>query len=425
MASTPITRLRKALLQTDDSGPGIQRSSISMMSMYSSAPAAAAGEWKSCLSVCQLRQLLPLLYVANEVLQTSKRRHGTRFLESFSPLLPSAVRLICERDPLIVEKVRRTVKIWGDRRVFSTRFINEILTAVEDLRDASPAAPPPRVKALVSPSRMEAPVSSDEEDGSDFSESVRPEKSLDVKITVDDGPEIYGAPPEPERKREKEGVEENEATDYLLRPSKRRSMNRGNPAFKPFGMLSFNEMLAKLVDLDQQFKKSFVAVEAVPKHFYIKDDKAMQDIVGEELVKMNVDLSKAIRLITKQRTKIHETTKQTYKWEQEIPFHLAPMVAAIRKDDEQFHLCANLEEKLRWIKVVHAMSKESRDAKRERDARDVAEKAAHVKKVREDLARQKSLERAMKQPTGPNMRWNSRTKQYESVANHDDDDWRG
>mmetsp|Transcript_18243 Transcript_18243/g.41607 ORF Transcript_18243/g.41607 Transcript_18243/m.41607 type:complete len:152 (+) Transcript_18243:1363-1818(+) len=151
----------------------------------------------------------------------------------------------------------------------------------------------------------------------------------------------------------------------------------------------------------------------------------MQDIVGEELVKMNVDLSKAIRLITKQRTKIHETTKQTYKWEQEIPFHLAPMVAAIRKDDEQFHLCANLEEKLRWIKVVHAMSKESRDAKRERDARDVAEKAAHVKKVREDLARQKSLERAMKQPTGPNMRWNSRTKQYESVANHDDDDWRG
>ena len=81
--------------------------------------------------------------MANEVLQNSKRNRGNKFLESFSPILlqsliymvqqihqgmvpPTAVQL--------VEKIRRVIKIWADRRVFSTRFVNEVLTGLEPYR---------------------------------------------------------------------------------------------------------------------------------------------------------------------------------------------------------------------------------------------------------------------------------------------------
>ena len=103
--------LRATLHQTDGSAPAIQSSSRAMMRFYDrpGGAATAVSEWRSVLQTSPPSRHLPLLYVANEVLQTSKRNRGSRFLEAFSPVLGSSLQYICGRDGSVTEKVRRTV----------------------------------------------------------------------------------------------------------------------------------------------------------------------------------------------------------------------------------------------------------------------------------------------------------------------------
>ena len=79
--------LRAKLAATDLTPPEIQASASGMIKMYNN-PSLAVSEWRNVLQSCRTSQLLPLLYVANEVLQTSKRNRGNKFLESFSEVLP-------------------------------------------------------------------------------------------------------------------------------------------------------------------------------------------------------------------------------------------------------------------------------------------------------------------------------------------------
>jgi len=128
--------LRQALSQTSNEANTIQSSASFMMRLYDKSSLLAVSEWRNTLQSCQTSQLLPLLYVANEVLQNSKRNRGNKFLEAFSPALADALKFICERDSKLVEKVRRTTKIWGDRRVFSTRFVGTLLKGLDTFRDS-------------------------------------------------------------------------------------------------------------------------------------------------------------------------------------------------------------------------------------------------------------------------------------------------
>jgi len=127
--------LRSVLSQTENSSSAIQNSAASMMKLYIISPALAVSEWRNALQSSRNSQLLPLLYVANEVIQSSKRNRGNKFLEQFSPVLKGSLQFICERDPEVVEKVRRVAKIWGDRRVFSVRFVADLLSGVEEFRN--------------------------------------------------------------------------------------------------------------------------------------------------------------------------------------------------------------------------------------------------------------------------------------------------
>ena len=103
--------LRGALSQTDMSQPSIQASAAAMMKFYDkNAAPLAVSEWRSQLQTCRPDQLLPLLYVANEVLQISKRNRGPKFLEAFAEVLGSSLRCICEMARRRGRK--RTSRIW-------------------------------------------------------------------------------------------------------------------------------------------------------------------------------------------------------------------------------------------------------------------------------------------------------------------------
>jgi CID domain len=102
-------------------------------------------EWRNALFNARTDQMLPLLYVANEVLQNSRRNRGGKYLEAFGPVMMQSIEYMAEQlrssspenggGGQLVEKIRYTVKIWGNRQVFSMRFINDVLHKLEKHRD--------------------------------------------------------------------------------------------------------------------------------------------------------------------------------------------------------------------------------------------------------------------------------------------------
>lgn len=135
MSQSDAVSLRMLLGRIDSSAPAIQAAAAAMMKHYDKSAGVAVVEWRNCLHNCRRDQLMPLLYVANEVLQNSKRNRGNKFLEAFSPVLGQSIVYMVQQDASIVEKIRRTVKIWGDRRVLSVRFVNELLHGLDPFRE--------------------------------------------------------------------------------------------------------------------------------------------------------------------------------------------------------------------------------------------------------------------------------------------------
>jgi len=127
--------LRHRLRRVDMTPPAIQGAAAAMMKHYDRSAVTAVNEWRNALQTAKDDQILPLLYVSNEVLQTSKRNRGNKFLEAFSPVLGRALVFMAQKLPAeMTEKIRRTIKIWGDRRVFSVRYVNELLVGLEPYR---------------------------------------------------------------------------------------------------------------------------------------------------------------------------------------------------------------------------------------------------------------------------------------------------
>lgn len=135
MSQADAVSLRMLLGRIDSSAPAIQAAAAAMMKHYDKSAGVAVVEWRNCLHNCRRDQLMPLLYVANEVLQNSKRNRGNKFLEAFSPVLGQSIIHMVQQDASIVEKIRRTVKIWGDRRVLSVRFVNQLLHGLDPFRE--------------------------------------------------------------------------------------------------------------------------------------------------------------------------------------------------------------------------------------------------------------------------------------------------
>ena len=191
--NTPIP----SLLDIDRTPSRIQRSARHILNYPDSIEAATA--WRRQLSTCSEEQLLPLMYVANETLQQVARMRSQRknkqkakeLLEAFASILASGAKEICSRigGADMVEKVRRTIKIWGDRQVYSARFVGEVLAACEPYRNgrAGNNVQVRRKSSLkaVKDSPEEKSVTDDEEMELFPSQSKRNSLNVEVNIDVD------------------------------------------------------------------------------------------------------------------------------------------------------------------------------------------------------------------------------------------------
>ncbi|XP_044483251.1 regulation of nuclear pre-mRNA domain-containing protein 1B-like [Mangifera indica] len=94
--------------------------------------------WDKQFHSSSMVQKVPLLYLANDILQNSKRK-GNEFVTEFWKVLPSALKDVVEKgDDHGKKVVSRLVNIWEERRVFGSRG-----RSLKDVMLAAGDVPPP------------------------------------------------------------------------------------------------------------------------------------------------------------------------------------------------------------------------------------------------------------------------------------------
>eukprot|EP00979_Chaetoceros_neogracilis_P007284 scaffold1521_cov271-Chaetoceros_neogracile.AAC.92 len=466
-----VTALRKKLSNTDLSAPTIQASAAAIMSFYE-APALAVSEWRNVLQSCRPSQYLPLLYVANEVLQTSKRNRGNKFLEAFGPVLGASLRYICEANPENTERVRRTVKILGDRRVFSVRFVGEILAGLEGYRpgaapsqsQASPTSPDTNMNTTSSsssntlsqaqsntrtvslssqvlssaPIAQPTPTQSDSSDESLFGDSG------------DQEDDVFGESNQPSllhvsnfssaiqnqstsnqtkasSKKRAFGAKRRRSQEMKITPmrKKNKTSNRSR-ATKKLSTSSFMERIQQLEGLDFQYSTiSSIIASITSSEIMSKSDSDEIQEVGDELTDLHAEVNRMIESMANQRKKVHNVADGKKEVEMELKRYLVWMQGALNVDEDEMKLCDGLEEKLELLLVVHADAKKARDERRSKEAKekDIAEATAKKKAEEEELKR--SLEQIQKEKAPKEgMVWNKQVREYQYLADATQESWR-
>eukprot|EP00521_Asterionellopsis_glacialis_P006274 CAMPEP_0195281208 /NCGR_PEP_ID=MMETSP0707-20130614/620_1 /TAXON_ID=33640 /ORGANISM="Asterionellopsis glacialis, Strain CCMP134" /LENGTH=441 /DNA_ID=CAMNT_0040340075 /DNA_START=2085 /DNA_END=3410 /DNA_ORIENTATION=- len=439
------------------SAEAIQGSAGVMMRHYDKSPTVAVTEWRNTLQNANSQQFLPLLYVANEVLQTSKRNRGTKFLEAFSPVLGQALQYICQCDPSLTEKVRRTTKIWGDRRVFSVRFVNDLLKILEPYRHGN--ALPPKKEPMAAPfspvrdepeDEDEKPTQSqqpqqqqqdttpeesqpdddhndDDHDGNSIDDIMADTNNnslgfaedgmhLDLDLKIDSSV-LGGTTKKQPRASSKRGRDDGTVKNTSsAKASRRRSV---------LSTTSLMELWNQTSALQQSFEQSRAVLSATvtPEHLNT-DESSTMDLVGDELLANFKDCLKAQSTIATQRHVLHRIANDRRRLEQECVRYIPWFRLSRKQDDEDAKLCDELEKKLLHLKMIHAQAKKSRDIRREKYALQQRKAAAEEKIRQEEEERRRLILEATKKETEekPGMVWNSATREYQYL--NTDESWR-
>ncbi|KAK3014000.1 hypothetical protein RJ639_010185 [Escallonia herrerae] len=97
------------------------RSPFGHHSSINSKAELVVATWAKQFHDSEIAQKVPLLYLANDILQNSKRK-GNEFVAEFWKVLPVALKDLIEKgDDHGKNVVSRLVDIWGERRVFGSR----------------------------------------------------------------------------------------------------------------------------------------------------------------------------------------------------------------------------------------------------------------------------------------------------------------
>jgi len=330
--------LRKILLRTNMTPGAIQSSAGAIMGHYDRIPSIAVDEWRQCLTICEKSQLLPLLYVCNEVLQTSKRNRGNKLLESFAPVLTSSLGLIADRNRGIVEKVRRVAKIWGDRQVFSRRFVNDVLNGMEAYRASGSGS---KLRSGdndngrgVNTSNRDASLNKSSFDGSTrnstnisssgrITSSSRNNNSFDTS-SQEDSPFIGGdssgsslldvnkilrdlkAKPLDSAERDRVGGD----SSRKVTKRKRTSKTSGSKTKLVKKKITLLDLLDEMDVLNGQFKLCMGVMDSFPESYFSEDESTLDNIVGDDLSNMYSKVTEAGQSIAKQSRTMHYTAQK-------------------------------------------------------------------------------------------------------------------
>jgi hypothetical protein len=427
------TALRSILVKVDGSAPAIHQAAGAMMRFYDKGAGVAVSEWRNALQGCRPDQLLSLLYVANEVLQNSKRNRGTKFLEAFSPVLGGSLVWMVQRDPTILEKVRRTAKIWGERRVLSVRFVNDLLLGLEPFRDGgaqdddSPAAAafspqaelptetPPPEKESPSPGLANEEVSedvvmaltsttqdSDDDDDDDdhlnFGDSLG---HLDVSLNIQSSAFLHSP-----------GKKKRRLSSSMTGGSKRRKIILSTS--------SLMELWNQVATLHEGLESS----RALVRDISAPPATQVDQLVGDELLDEYKRVLKSTRIIQQQKQSLHKIARDRRALEKEAVKYISWLQSSLENDEEDVKFCRDLQRSITSVNHVHGAALKRRNVERklEEEKRKLHEEALLQKQ--EDEERRKFAESAMKKEVEakPGMVWSRDRQEY--VYLNTEESWR-
>lgn len=432
--------LRAVLNKTDPTPQTVQASSRAIMRFYDRSPTNAVNEWRNSIQTCSASQLLPLLYVANEVLQTSKRNRGNKFLEAFSPVLGTTTRFICERDRSVVEKVRRVIKIWGDRRVFSQRYVAELLTGLDALRNQvvpepivrSPRAANHKPKSIlkankrmdaVAPARSQSPTPSIDSVGSDSSPFSNQGPSLlqvDVNIEREQVTSSINAK-KTSRKRPRDQLEKIKSTN----PAKKIASSTPTAKRKVYSTSTLLDLVRKTEVLSSEYHSAKSMVEGCPSSHFSTDPNSISDLVGDDLVKMHDDVRNTDKLLFQQRRKMHSIAKDRRELELDAVKFIPSLKDSLKQDDSELEFCDTLEAKINLLATIIGSARSAREKRRSEEEEKQKKQDAEQRQKEEEAERKKLLQTAIQgKGDSPGMVYNPATREYQQIHDHTEDDWR-
>jgi hypothetical protein len=422
------TTLRSILVKIDGSAPSIHQAAGAMMRLYDKGAGVAVSEWRNALQSCRPDQLLPLLYVANEVLQNSKRNRGTKFLEAFSPVLGGSLVWMVQRDPAILDKVRRTTKIWGERHVLSVRFVNDLLQGLEPFRDgaqdnnSSPAAtfsPQAELPNEAVTPEKESPSLATEEDSEDVVKALTSTNNdsdddddddlgfgdsighLDVSLNIQSSAFLHSS-----------GKKKRRRNSSTTGASKRRK--------SILSTSSLMELWNQVATLQEGLESS----QALVRDLSAPPTTEVDQLVGDELLDEYRRTLKSTRVIQQQKESLHKIARDRKALEKEAVKYISWLQSSLQNDTEDVKFCRDLQNKITSVKHIHGAALERRNIERklEEEKRRLQEEALLQKQEEEE--RRKFAESAMKKENEekPGMVWSRDRQEY--VYLNTEESWR-
>lgn len=455
--------LRTILTRVDATAPGIQGSASAMMKHYDRSSGVAVVEWRNALHNAQREQWIPLIYVANEVLQNSKRNRGNKFLEAFSPVLGQSLIFVCQHsDAPVVEKIRRTVKIWGDRRVFSVRYVNELLKGLEPYRNnrgasANPIIPPPSQSPASPPQPTPSPhqsattsgsnnsqanklsdkskdnasdddsedpmdilngdnddsqgASDDDDDSNVFGDSESGGLKLDVQVSLDSATLQNNGQQQRKDKRRRSSTASSGSQASASKRARRRTALSTN---------TLMELWKRVGALEQSFDHSMAMV----KDIQLPEPEQLESLVGDELLDHHKTICKYQERVSQQREHLHSIANERKSMEQDAVRYIPWLEAALKQDGEDLEFCKTLEATLLKFQHIHPAIREARDKRVAEDLKYQREQEEKERKRKEDEESKKFREMALSKETEAKtgMVWNKVTQEYQYL--NTDESWR-
>lgn len=417
------------------------------MKHYGRSAGVAVVEWRNALHQARPDQHLPLLYVANEVLQNSKRNRGNKFLEAFSPVLGQSLIFLCQNNPTVTEKVRRTVKIWGDRQVFSVRYVNELLQGMEPYRNSG-SAPPPMRRESSSSSQQFSPPRQPPSDSPKVQKSVSKSPSAaisspketpaDASESDDDG-DLFGDANDRildiELDFEKAAASARGNSKQNQTSARKRRRNSTNTSSSPSkiqrrrSVLSTNSLMDlwnKVSALQDNYDHCQSMISSIDSS-YLDESSVMEQIdtlVGDELLQQYKQTLVYEKRVVKQRQELHSIAQRRRALELEAVRYLPWLEGALKQDQDDVTFCEKLEKQVEAVKQVHGLAKTARNARLAEEAKAQKQREEREERKAEEEERKKFMEAATAKVTvaQPGMVWNKATGEYQYL--HTDESWR-
>ena len=455
--------LRSHLQRIDMTAPAIQGAAGAMMKHYDKSPGVAVGEWRNALIQAREDQYLPLLYVANEVLQNSKRNRGNKFLEAFSPVLGQSLVFVCGKsEPSVVESIRRTVKIWAERRVFSIRYVNELIKGLEPYRNGkkrssssrpsvsenqgnqspggsrfSPVTAPPTdsPKKNKADSDTEMEVTDNDKDEDMFEGNSRRKEDSDseddlfgstsgnklLKIDVDFDSASSAAASSKKRRR---SLTEKADTD-TPGASKSKPKSRRRSGTQHLSASSLMELMNQVSTQQTKFDRVMVKIRNVRERYGESSEmKGIDNLVGNELLEEYKKTLKIEEEIDVYKRELHAIAEARRALEIEALRYIPWLEQGLKQDKDDIEFSKTFRRQLELFRGIHQPTKEARDRRLKEEAARLEKEEELKEKKREEEERQKFMKSAMARQTEaqPGMVWNRATGEYQHL--NQEESWR-